>query len=172
METRKQRVIEQDGVLLHHCPRCQTYKSFEEFYVNRKTKTGRSVYCKICQSAYAKTPHWAEWRKERYYRNPSRTIWIEARHRAKKAGLPFNIEPEDCVIPEICPVLGIKMSPKGRGHMDDGTPTLDKIIQSQGYVKGNVRVISWKANRLKSDCDDPAIFELIAKYIAEHRRGT
>ena len=35
--------------------------------------------------------------------------------------------------------------------MSDNSPTLDKFIPSKGYVKGNVQIISWRANSLKSD---------------------
>lgn len=33
----------------------------------------------------------------------------------------------------------------------DNSPSLDKLIPDLGYVKGNVAVISWRANRFKSD---------------------
>jgi hypothetical protein len=162
---RKQRVIYKDSVEYHHCGKCKEYKIPELFYSNVKSLTGRGSYCKECMMKYTKTDKWAEWRKEKYYRNPARTIWIEARNRARKNNLPFNIEVDDCVIPEYCEVLGIKLSQKGNGTHSDSTPTLDKIIPNNGYTKGNVKVISWKANRLKSDCDDPEVFEKIAKYI-------
>ena len=35
--------------------------------------------------------------------------------------------------------------------MSDNSPTLDKFIPSKGYVKGNVQIISWRANNLKND---------------------
>lgn len=30
------------------------------------------------------------------------------------------------------------------------TPSLDRIVPERGYVRGNVEVISWEANRLKN----------------------
>jgi hypothetical protein len=162
---RKIRLKTIDGVEHHHCGKCKEYKLPEEFYKNIKSLTGRQSYCKICVKEYASGEDWVVWRKERYYRNPERTIWIEARSRANKSQMPFNIEPEDCKIPEFCPVLKIKLSPKGKGTHQDSTPTLDKVNPLKGYVKGNVNVISWKANRLKSNCDDPEVFEAIAAYI-------
>lgn len=162
---RKTRVVILDGIEHHHCGKCKTYKLPDEFYLNARSLTGRGSYCKPCMSDYTKTEKWSEWRKEKYYKNPSRTIWIEARNRAKNAGLPFNIDPEDCEIPELCPVLGIKLSEKGKGTHDDSTPTLDKIYPNKGYVKGNVKVISWKANRIKNNCSEPEVFDAIASYI-------
>jgi hypothetical protein len=114
---------------------------------------------------YSATEEWVEWRKKRYYKNPERTIWIEARNRARNGMLPFDITPDDCAIPEYCPVLGIKIVDKGQGTRIDGTPTLDRMNNALGYVKGNVKVISWKANRLKSDCNDPEVFLAIAEYV-------
>jgi hypothetical protein len=162
---RKQRVVQIDGVEHHHCGRCKQYKTPDNFYLNKKSLTGRGSYCKPCMREYSATEEWVEWRKKRYYKNPERTIWIEARNRAKAASLHFNIDPEDCAIPDICPVLGIKIIQKGFGTRNDGTPTLDRMNNFLGYVKGNVKVISWKANRLKSDCNDPEVFLAIAEYV-------
>lgn len=166
---RKTRVVTIDSVEHHHCGRCKTYKLPEEFYLNAKSLTGRGSYCKPCMKQYSAGDEWVEWRKKRYYKNPSKTIWIEAKSRANKAQLPFDIEIEDCNIPEFCPVLGIKLIEKGNGTRNDATPTLDKVDPCKGYVKSNVNVISWKANRLKSNCDEPEIFDAIAMYIRKHR---
>lgn len=42
------------------------------------------------------------------------------------------------------------MSP-GAKVLHDGSPTLDRIVPEKGYVKGNVAVISHKANRIKNN---------------------
>lgn len=166
---RKTRVVAINGIEHHHCGKCKTYKLPEAFYLNIKSLTGRGSYCKPCMKEYSSGEEWIEWRKKRYYKNPSRTIWIEAKNRARSAGLPFNIDPEDCEIPEYCPVLGIKISEKGKGTNNESTPTLDKIYPNKGYVKGNVKVISWKANRIKNNCSEPDVFEAIATYIRNNK---
>lgn len=77
-------------------------------------------------------------------------ILMRARRRAKKFGVEFNITESDIVIPKRCPVLGIRMSRRpGRACAD--SPSLDRINPKRGYVRGNVWVISWRANRLKGD---------------------
>lgn len=166
---RRQRIMCIDGVEKHHCGKCKEYKPFNDFYRNNRSPTGYQTYCKVCVKEYASGENWVEWRKERYYRNPARTIWIEARGRARRAQLPFDIDPEDCQIPEFCPVLGIKLTPKGKGTHSDSTPTLDKVDPNKGYTKGNVNIISWKANRIKSNCSDPEVFEAIAAYIKKNK---
>lgn len=72
-----------------------------------------------------------------------------ARKRARAKGLPFNITAEDVVIPERCPVLGTKLTLAGGKR--DTSPSLDRIEPKKGYRKGNVRVISFRANTLKSN---------------------
>jgi hypothetical protein len=84
--------------------------------------------------------------------NPEKILWKTAKMRAKKQGVPFDITIEDIgKIPSTCPVLGIPMIiGKGVGSQSDNSPTLDKYIPSLGYTKGNVFIISRKANQIKS----------------------
>lgn len=79
-----------------------------------------------------------------------RSLFQDAKSRAKKNGKPFTIREEDIHIPKLCPVLGIELTP-ARGQPWDKSPTLDAIANEMGYVPGNVWVISMRANRLKSD---------------------
>jgi hypothetical protein len=84
--------------------------------------------------------------------NPERGLLKTARHRALKKGTEFSIDLSDIVIPEFCPVLGIPLvisdgTGKPGGRMD--SPSLDRIDNEKGYVKGNVQVISHMANSMK-----------------------
>lgn len=79
-------------------------------------------------------------------------ILSRVKGRCKATGKAFDIDASDIVIPEFCPVLGIKLNPRNRGvgyHPD--SPSVDRINNDKGYVKGNVRVISARANLLKND---------------------
>jgi hypothetical protein len=73
-----------------------------------------------------------------------------AKHRAKARDIAFNLDFQDVVIPDTCPVLGIPLF-RGKRGMANNCPSLDRIRLTEGYIKGNVRVISFRANRLKSD---------------------
>lgn len=75
----------------------------------------------------------------------TRLKWI-----AKKKKIPFNLTKEDIVIPNYCPVLGIKLE-YGQGSPIDNSPSVDRIIPKKGYTKGNIQIISLKANRIKTD---------------------
>jgi hypothetical protein len=71
---------------------------------------------------------------------------------AKKKNLPFNLTREDIVIPELCPVFGTPMTCGGGKTSDrNSVASVDKIIPRLGYVRGNIVIVSFKANRMKSD---------------------
>jgi len=73
-----------------------------------------------------------------------------AKQRAKKTGIPFDLHFTDLVLPDVCPILGIPLQ-KGEGRREDYSPSIDRVHNDRGYVKGNVAIISWKANKMKSD---------------------
>lgn len=90
-------------------------------------------------------------------------MWYGAKKRAEKLGLPFNLELEDVVIPEFCPLLGIRLNTDYSDKSGETSPSLDKIYPEKGYVKGNVAIISKKANRIKSDLT-PDMLEKLLNY--------
>lgn len=83
-----------------------------------------------------------------------------AKSRAKKNNLPFNIELGDIIIPEKCPLLGIKIESTEYKNSPNN-PSLDKIIPEKGYTKGNVWVISNRANTLKNDATTQELKTLV-----------
>ena len=80
--------------------------------------------------------------------NPEWYLWDKAKRRAQKERLPFDIEVSDIIIPKQCPALGIPLIVLSG---TENSPTLDKIHNERGYVKGNVIVVSRRANTIKSD---------------------
>lgn len=77
-------------------------------------------------------------------------MYNRAKQRAKEKNLEFNINISDIIIPEFCPALGVPLI-RAKGKPDNNSPTLDRIDNSKGYVKGNIQVISHRANTLKSN---------------------
>lgn len=125
-------------------------------------------YCKACQKKidarrYASDPKryisstaayrakrqdsYRRYKADERRRIPDRTLLRSAKARAKRKGLPFNITVEDIVIPTHCPLLGIPLA-SGR-KTTPNSPSLDRMIPRLGYVKGNVWVISHRANAIK-----------------------
>ena len=91
---------------------------------------------------------WArKWRQE----NPILQILKSAKDRAKKKGLEFNLVESDIVMPKYCPVFPEIQLCKSDGRVSNNSPSLDRVDNNKGYVKGNVRIISYKANRLKNN---------------------
>lgn len=86
------------------------------------------------------------------------------RHRCKERGLAFDLGVADIPVPTVCPVLGIPIT-LGAPPRSPGLPSIDRIIPALGYVRGNVVVISWRANNLKHDCTSAAELRLVADYI-------
>lgn len=80
---------------------------------------------------------------------PEYKIWSKSKERAKQKGWEHNIEIDDIIIPEYCPLLGIKLKRNIYG-MDD-SPSIDRINPEKGYIKGNIWIISNRANRIKND---------------------
>lgn len=77
-------------------------------------------------------------------------LYYEAKKRAKERNFEFTITKEDIVLPDVCPILGVKLESHDR-VFGRNSYTLDRIDSTRGYVKGNVRVISWQANYIKSN---------------------
>lgn len=90
-----------------------------------------------------------EEKRASYRKNIKHVIWKRAKTRAIKHNLEFNIEESDIIIPEVCPLLNIPII-LGEKDNYENTPSLDRIDNSKGYIKGNVWVISKKANSMKN----------------------
>ena len=120
------------------CSKCSTDKPVTEFSKSRRKKDGLQPYCRECNVAQK-----TEWVKN----DPAHKMFCHTRTRANDKGIPFNLDLGDIVIPERCPVFFTRMK---IGDFDLA-PSLDRIRPELGYVKGNVIVISNKANRMKND---------------------
>lgn len=76
-------------------------------------------------------------------------ILTRVRQRAERNNIPFDIEVDDLVWNETCPIFGYVISYDEADR--DRSPSLDKTDPSLGYTKGNVVVMSMRANRAKWD---------------------
>lgn len=143
-------------------------------FLNERTASGNRVYCLKCDCG---TVCKKSTDKLRQKRSPSKycsktcpliirdgnhlithgktktqeyRLYYLAKQRASQKNIKFNIDVDDIFIPEYCPILNIKLQKNNIGWAAD-IPSLDRIIPEKGYVKGNVRVISGKANVMKSN---------------------
>lgn len=170
------------------CSRCKSPKRADDMCRDRSKQGGFARYCRPCQTQRSR--EWQKANPERARANAKKhlakpetkakralmakmwsrksvksTLLTKARGRANKECLPFNLIKEDITIPDTCPALGIPISVSD-GEYGAGSPTLDRIIPKNGYVKGNVAVISHRANAIKSDAS-LAELEAITRYVRE-----
>jgi hypothetical protein len=90
-----------------------------------------------------------ELEKEAKKANPARYLLRAARYRASLKDAEFHLRESDIHIPDVCPILGIKLFYSET--RSPNTPSLDRKNNEKGYVPGNVQVISFRANTLKND---------------------
>lgn len=139
-------------------------KSLDDYSKSKQNKDGLQYVCKKCQASikqeYYKNNPDKRWHKKRpeeslsrsqayKIRNWEKTMYLCAKNNAYKKGREFNIDLRDIVIPVYCPLLGIKLTRILNKGRVGSNPSLDRIDNSKGYIKGNVMVISDKANRIK-----------------------
>lgn len=119
--------------------------------VHRKAPM-RGWFCNECNN---------EKRQKWYQKDPRVVMCLSAKARAKRDGLLFGLKKEDIVIPDVCPIFGIPLFVGDRNNHDNA-PTLDKIIPELGYVPSNIRVISYRANRIRNDATLIELKKLVA----------
>lgn len=94
-----------------------------------------------------------------------------ARNRAKKKDIPFDLQLDDIVVPEFCPLTDIQLkSYEGTGgHRGPrfNSPTLDRVDPALGYTRGNICVISSIANNLMGSQTDPDLLAEAATTFAQ-----
>lgn len=69
--------------------------------------------------------------------------------RAHDKGLEFNLNSEDIILPINCPLLTVPLD-YGISESNDFSPSIDRIDSSKGYIKDNIQVLSFLANRMKN----------------------
>jgi hypothetical protein len=106
---------------------------------------------------------WNATRRAKHKANPAANMWMIARTRAKREGLDFNLTLEDIIVPERCPVFGFPLVVGQRGSLRT-SPSLDRIDNSKGYIRGNIVVISFRANTIKNDATLDELRQIITFY--------
>jgi hypothetical protein len=135
-----------DKLLLatNRCLDCQKY--VEDYYQkNRQQEIDRAK--KHQNKDRQKTN---EYKRNLNRKNPLSIRLQHAKRRAKLKNIPFNITISDLKIPEKCPILGMTLV-VNESYAKENSISLDRIVPELGYVKGNVAVISYKANTIKNN---------------------
>lgn len=116
---------------------CKKYNiNYEEYIADRE-----SVKISLGLRAYKLTDEEKQIRK----------LIENAKDRAKKYNLPFDLKPEDIILLDKCPYLDIPLNRINTKTYSPNNTTIDRIIPELGYVNGNIRMLSMLANTMKSN---------------------
>ena len=115
----------------------------------------------------------AKWGKDRLDPSTRKDViyqQMREKFRQKKANThkhPWTVEFGELEFPTHCPLLGIELDYFAE-RTQENSPSFDRVDSSKGYVKGNVIVCSWRANRFKNVGtaeEHRKIYEFLSKYI-------
>lgn len=144
----------QSDIKQKECTKCTKTKDIKHFGINFDKADGYDVWCKQCARDALRTPE-----------GKARRMVYTAKRRANDINVPFDIIAADLTVPTHCPILGIPLCfTHSQGGPKDDAPSLDRIVPSRGYVKGNVMVISQRANRIKNDASIEEL-EAVVNYL-------
>jgi hypothetical protein len=118
--------------------------------------------------------------RKRYHMNVDWRINLtfkNAQNRSIKQGKPFDLDKD--YLKKIweeqegrCALTGMEFDLRDldTGRPNPDGPSLDKINPAEGYVRGNVRFITYQANWCRSDYGDEALIAF-AKRLIEYNEG-
>jgi len=148
------------------CSKCGEVKPLSAFPRARSKKTGFQAYCLACHrktnKAYVKScieKDLVKWKLK--------ILLKDSKIRAKKAKLDHDLDLNYLleILPTHCPYLGSQFHWEAR--TDCGlrgshpfSPSIDRIDSSRGYVKGNVAIVSHRANSIKNDATEQELFRI------------
>lgn len=175
---------------MKQCKVCKQTKDLEQFHKDSRFKSGYSNTCETCWAdnkrkkkkfyksraeIYNENRRFKSQTDPKYNqrRNKQRRDWRNKKEnyikdwfnrikcRAKRLELDFNLTLEDFEIPTFCPYLNIELT---WGKNMNNSVSLDRINPDLGYVKGNVMVISQKANRIKNNATKKELLTFFENY--------
>lgn len=131
----------------------QCKECYKQYYLNNKTKINKAKNIAIRKSPELRAKEYINYRKYRI-KNREKCMLNSLKARCKSNGIEFNLDITDIVIPDICPLLGIRITKEIMSRHSPYGPSVDRIEPTKGYTKGNVKVISYKANLMKNNASE------------------
>jgi hypothetical protein len=96
-------------------------------------------------------------------------FWVKRSRTGNTSRTQLSVEYYQTLFVTHCPLLGLELTYENCGQK--ATPnnyaTLDRIDSSKGYVKGNVQILSFRANTIKGDASLKEL-KLIVKNWGNH----
>lgn len=138
------------------CSKCKKGRSIKFFHNDSSKNDGKKSRCKFCVNKVnpykLSQKEYYKLNKEKYKQSGLKHHII---HNVKKYitddSIDFNILPEDIDIPEYCPILNIRINTEytGQSGPKDNSPSIMLLDESKGYVKDNIMMVSYKANKIR-----------------------
>lgn len=150
---------------MSNCSKCNLELTNENWTLSCQKQ--RHTVCKSCIRIQSRTYYLNnrarinELVRAAYPKKLARNMLDRAKRRAEEKNLEFNLEITDINIPERCPVFNKEFI---IGSNNNFSPSLDRIDNTKGYIKGNVQVISRKANTIKSNATPEEVM-LVARFM-------
>ena len=165
------------GVFYKECENCKESKHSKEFRLRKESKThSRRPFCLACEKSkhhnnYTKNKS-AHSKKVMEYRKDNwciKMLW-QAKASASQKNLSFNLDETDIIIPTHCKYLEIPLTQSLGSGVVWSNASLDRIDSSLGYIKGNVEVISRKANTMKNMATDEELVTFAKNVLTIYRK--
>lgn len=142
-----------------------TNKPCAHGHIAPRSTWGRCIECYRSSWSDENNKKLYTYTREWYRKHPHKRLVNQARVRAKRKGIAFDLTYEDVVIPSHCPVLGIPLTSHIGKRMQDDSASIDRVDSSKGYTKDNIVIVSWKANRLKSNGTIEELKQIVEFYL-------
>lgn len=181
---------------MKRCTTCKCEKSLNEFSRCTKVKDGRKSSCKVCERQYRlgnaerlkakavqyyadnkearkqyNTDNKETIREKKLFRertHPENYIHMKSKHSAKERNLAHTISPEDITIPDKCPYLDTPLTRIQDSGIIQTNPSIDRIDNTKGYIKGNIQIISRLANTIKSSATEEQLITFATNVLRLH----
>jgi DNA-directed RNA polymerase subunit RPC12/RpoP len=149
------------------CSKCNESYGETFFSKDKYKKDGLRSACKTCSSkefykfkqseGYTKRLTKCNEARAELKRSDPKQLWAKtvmgnARQRAKVLGVEFSLTQEWLVANavDICPLLNVKLV-YGADKSEANCASIDRMNSALGYTPANCKVISFKANRIKTN---------------------
>jgi t-SNARE complex subunit (syntaxin) len=143
------------------CKECNQSLNLNKFSLIEKwnVNSGTRDICKKCSIRIRQTEKLnRDWKVD-----AAKLLYKNIKSRCKRIEREFSIELEDIIIPEKCPVFGFELKREDKQTWMCA-PSVDRIDSSKGYIKGNITVVSRRANILKRDATVDELEQLLNYY--------
>lgn len=140
-------------MLQKQCNTCSKTKPISEYHKNKRQRYGYSNTCKPCRKTL---------QADKYKRDWFNLTCVLKKSWCRKNKVPFDLDAEylKSIWVDKCPVFNKPFVRHDK--TDDFSPALDRIDPAKGYIKGNVRYISARANRIKYNASVEELKQVLA----------